>query len=59
MPDVPDGGVPPVWIVDFDFGQIGNLGVHDISPPYWLWGVLKAITILSALLLARRLIFGG
>lgn len=59
MPKVPDGGVPPVWIVDFNFGSLGNLGVHDISPPAWIWAALRAITILSALLLARRLIFGG
>ncbi len=59
MPKVSDGGTPPVWTMDFDFGQGWNFGVHDISPPTWLWGVLRAITILSALLLARRLIFGG
>lgn len=59
MPKVTDGGTPPTWIIDLDMGGIGNFGQRDISPPSWLWGVLKAITILSALLLARRLVFGG
>ena len=59
MPKVADGGTPPTWIIDLDMGGIGNFGQRDISPPSWLWGVLKAITILSALLLARRLVFGG
>ena len=59
MPKVSDGGTPPSWIIDLDFGRGLSFGSHDISPPSWLWGVLRAITILSALLLARRLIFGG
>ncbi|MEQ6436724.1 hypothetical protein V8Z74_17100 [Comamonas sp. w2-DMI] len=59
FPQVPGGGTPPQWVVDFDFGPLGSLGVHDISPPQWLWDVLKAIVILTALITARRLIFGG
>lgn len=59
MPKVADGGVAPSWVVDFDFGPLGNLGSRDLAPEPWLWGVIRAITILSALILARRLIFGG
>lgn len=59
MPKIGDGGSPPSWIVDFNFAPLGDLGTHDISPPGWLWDVLKAITILTALIVARRLIFGG
>lgn len=59
FPQVPGGGTPPQWVVDFDFGPLGSLGVHDISPPQWLWDVLKAIVILTSLITARRLIFGG
>lgn len=59
FPQVPGGGMPPQWVVDFDFGPLGSLGMHDISPPQWLWDVLKAIVILTALITARRLIFGG
>ncbi|CUA93767.1 hypothetical protein [Comamonas thiooxydans] len=59
MPKIADGGSAPVWIVDFNFRPLGDFGTHDISPPLWLWEVLKAITILTALITARRLIFGG
>lgn len=59
MPKIADGGSAPVWIVDLNFRPVGDFGVHDISPPLWLWDVLKAITILTALITARRLIFGG
>lgn len=59
MPKIGDGGSPPSWIVDFNFAPLGDLGTHDISPPGWLWDVLKAITILTALIVARRLVFGG
>lgn len=59
MPKIGDGGSAPVWIVDLNFRPVGDFGVHDISPPLWLWDVLKAITILTALITARRLIFGG
>ena len=59
MPKIADGGSAPVWIVDLNFRPVGDFGVHDISPPLWLWEVLKAITILTALITARRLIFGG
>lgn len=59
MPHVGDGGVEPTWIIDLDFGPLGNYGQRDISPPSWVWGVIRAITILSALIVARRLVFGG
>lgn len=63
MPRVNDGGSCPSFMLDLDFGSgtgsIGSFGSYDIAPPCWLWAVLRAITILSAFLLARRLIFGG
>ncbi|MDR3066460.1 MAG: hypothetical protein LBV05_13290 [Comamonas sp.] len=59
MPKIGDGGSAPVWIVDFNFWPFGDMGTHDISPPLWLWGVIQAITLLTALIVARRLIFGG
>lgn len=59
MPKVVDGGVAPSWVVDFDFGPLGSLGSRDLAPEPWLWDVIRAITLLSALILARRLIFGG
>lgn len=58
MPNIGSGGTCPVWNLNLDVG-IGNYGVHDISPPCWLWGVAKAVIIISALILARALVFGG
>ena len=59
FPDVPPTGYPPQWTVDFSFGPLGDLGTHEISIPFWLWDVFKAIVILTALIAARRLVFGG
>lgn len=59
MPNVPDGGTCPSWPLNLDMDTWALFGVHDVAPPCWLWGVGKAILILSALLLARALIFGG
>ena len=31
----------------------------DISPPCWIWPVLRAFLLLTSLFVARRLVFGG
>lgn len=59
MPQVGDGGTCPSWPLDLNLATWAAYGVHDVAPPCWIWGVAKAILILSALLLARALIFGG
>lgn len=59
FPKVGDGGTPPTWMIDLEFGPLGNYGVRDIAPEPWLWSVIRAITILSALVVARKLVFGG
>lgn len=58
MPNIGDGGTCPSWTLDLDLG-LWDFGSRDVAPPCWLWDVAKAILILSALLLARSLIFGG
>lgn len=58
MPSVPDGGSCPTWMLSLDVG-IADFGVHDVAPPCWIWGFAKVVVIVSALLLARALIFGG
>lgn len=55
-PSFADGGCP-VWIIPIDVLGIRTSG--DVSIPCWLWGVLKLIFNISALLAARKLIFGG
>lgn len=59
MPNVGDGGTCPTWPLNLDLADWALYGVHDVAPPCWIWDVAKAILILSALLLARSLIFGG
>lgn len=55
-PTFGDGGCP-TWTLPVDVLNIHTSG--DISIPCWLWGTIKLIFNISALLLARRLIFGG
>lgn len=59
MPNVGDGGSCPTWPINLDLSQWASYGTHDVAPPCWIWDVAKAILILSALLLARALVFGG
>ena len=59
MPNITDGGTCPSWPINLNFASWAPYGVHDVAPPCWIWDVAKAILILSALLLARALIFGG
>lgn len=53
------GGSCPSWTFNANIGSHMNFGSGSISPPCWIWPAIKAIVIISALLLARRLIFGG
>jgi hypothetical protein len=59
MPNVGSSGQCPSWPMNFNLATWAAYGVHDVAPPCWIWSVAKAILILSALLLARALIFGG
>ena len=56
---LPGGGTCPEWGVSLNFGQMGNFGTHVIAPPCAIWPFVKAVMILSALFVARRMVFGG
>jgi hypothetical protein len=58
MPNIGSGGACPNWQVDLSFG-FANYGVQNVAPPCYIWAILKAMVIVSALLLARALVFGG
>lgn len=58
LPNV-SAGTCPSWKVDLTIDGWTNGGLQDVSPPCWVWDVAKLVIIASALLLARRLIFGG
>lgn len=59
MPTVASGGTCPSMPVNLTFSTWASFGVHDVAPPCVVWDWGKAIIILSALLLARALVFGG
>ena len=59
MPTVGGGGSCPTMNVDLNFSQWANFGTKDVAPPCQVWDWGKAIIIVSSLLLARALIFGG
>lgn len=59
MPSVAGGGNCPSMPVNLTFSSWANFGTKDVAPPCVVWDWGRAIIIVSALLLARSLIFGG
>lgn len=60
MPTQFTGGTCPSWTVNLSLGPSwADFGTHEVAPPCWLWDVAKAILIITALMAARRMIFGG
>ena len=60
MPDnLGSSGACPRWVLPMDIATWASFGSADVSPPCYLWDFGKAVIIVSSLLLARRLIFGG
>lgn len=59
MPTSLTVGACPAWVVPLNFGSWASYGEYNVAPPCWIWDVAKTIIIISALLLARSLIFGG
>ncbi|NBD21955.1 hypothetical protein GTZ97_14940 [Aquabacterium fontiphilum] len=57
VPGFSDGGCP-VWSIPVMYG-IHDFREVDVSLPCWLWSSIRAIMVVSTLLLCRRLIFGG
>lgn len=58
-PKVGQAGSCPSWSIDLSWTPGGSMGVHQLQPPCMIWPILKLIVIISALFLARALIFGG
>ncbi|WP_423308482.1 hypothetical protein [Variovorax sp. VNK109] len=60
MPNLAGEGVCPAWMIDLDFAVPGwSYGERNVAPPCWVWGFGQVVIVISALLLARALIFGG
>lgn len=58
FPTLSDSGSCPTWIINLDFGSMGNFGSGDVAPPCWLWGVVSLIFLTTACFTAWRIIFG-
>lgn len=58
MPSGLGAGSCPQWSITLDVG-IFDGGMHDVSVPCEIWQACKVLVLLGALLLARRLVFGG
>lgn len=56
-PNLGDGGCP-VWQIRLDVG-VADFGMVDLSLPCNVWAFIRVCIIVTALFLARRLIFGG
>lgn len=59
MPTVAMSGSCPKMPINLTFSSWASFGTKDVAPPCQVWDWGKAIVIVSALLLARSLIFGG
>ena len=59
MPSLPNSGTCPSWTVDLSLVSWAQMGTHRIEAPCEVWYFGRIVIIISALLLARRLIFGG
>lgn len=59
MPNVGSAGSCPTMPINFSVASWADFGTFDVAPPCWIWDFGKTVIIISALLLARRLIFGG
>lgn len=58
QPTIANGAGYPVWNVPLTIGK-WSFGTYDVSPPPLVWDFLKVCVMVSALFLARALIFGG
>jgi len=54
-----NSGTCPAWTFNANIGPKMNFGSGSYAPPCWLWTALRAVFLITALLMARRLIFGG
>ncbi len=52
------GGACIQFSMPVDIG-IANFGTFDLSPPCALWTFLRAVILISAIFMCRRIIFGG
>jgi len=54
-----NGGSCPSWTIDLELASWANFGVQNVSPDCAVWDWARIIILVSALILARALVFGG
>lgn len=59
LPKNVSGGSCPRFDLNLQFTSWANYGTKQVDYPCWIWDAAKAVVIVSALILARALVFGG
>ncbi len=54
-PSLASTGTCPAW----NIGDLLGLSFGELKPPCFIWDVIKVIFVVTALFMARRIIFGG
>ncbi|NJD23896.1 MAG: hypothetical protein FIB06_00660 [Betaproteobacteria bacterium] len=57
--NVGGAGQCPAWSFNGSINARMSLGSFSLAPPCWVWDAVRVILLVTALLTARRLIFGG
>jgi hypothetical protein len=56
---LPDNGSAPIWSMNFDIGVMGNYGTQSFEVPMLVWAFVRFCILFTAVMLVRKLIFGG
>jgi hypothetical protein len=56
---LPEGGTAPIWSMNFDIGVMGNYGTQSFEVPMLVWAFVRFCILFTAVMLVRKLIFGG
>jgi hypothetical protein len=59
LKSLPDNGIAPVWSINFDIGSMGNYGTQTIDLPAGVWAFIRFCILFTAVMMVRKLIFGG
>lgn len=59
MGDLPQTGQCPSWQLNLNFTAWANFGTRNIGADCAIWDFASWVVIISALILARQLVFGG
>lgn len=59
-PNIADGGTCPTWELNLNFLPQSQMGVYRFGEEFcFIWPIMRVILLVSALFMARKIIFGG